>query len=576
MHADESVQATIFRALWEEGTYRYNPEEYHGPTLIFATLPSVWLSPAKRFADTTESTYRRVPVVYGVALILLLWLLADGLGRGGTICASVLAAVSPAVVYYNRYYIHETLLICFTVAAIGCGWRYIRSRKLGWCLLAGVCLGLMQATKETAVISFVAMFAAALLAWLWHRLVDWEPEGAAGEVLSLEGISKPVAETAGLPKRRNSCDYRYDESVWKRTLVHAAIGLAVAVLVAELLLTTFFTNLPGLVDSVGTYLPWLRRAGGESLHIHPWDYYLRLLLWCQRTEIPGLGQRAPFWSEGWILLLAAIGFVASLWRGGRCVPGADASLVRFLAFYALAMTVAYSLIPYKTPWCLLNFWIPTILMAGVGAVAIVRWPEWAPAVAGTILLVTVLFVPAAGRLVVLASAAGLMVTAVVAHWLPRRIPRAVVGAALVAATAHLAWQAYRANYVFSSDPRNPYVYAHTTPNMIQMHEKLEELAAASPLGRDMQIKVITKDDYYWPLPWYLRGFERRGIHYLKQIPDDVCAPIVITVPEYDSAIDAKLRETHRMTGFYALRPQVFLLLFVRDDVWEAHLPADDQ
>ncbi|MCL5099127.1 MAG: TIGR03663 family protein, partial [Candidatus Omnitrophica bacterium] len=32
MHTDESVQAIKFRGLLENGVYRYDPNEYHGPT----------------------------------------------------------------------------------------------------------------------------------------------------------------------------------------------------------------------------------------------------------------------------------------------------------------------------------------------------------------------------------------------------------------------------------------------------------------------------------------------------------------------------------------------------------------
>jgi predicted membrane-bound mannosyltransferase len=324
---------------------------------------------------------------------------------------------------------------------------------------------------------------------------------------------------------------------------------------------------------VGTYLPWLRRAGGESFHNHPWLFYLHRLLAYQQTEIPGLGQRAPFWTEAGILLLAASGLFAALRRGGRGVPGASAPLIRFLGFYAVLVAAVYSSIPYKTPWCLLNFWFPTILVAGAGVVTMVRWPGWASAAAGAGLLILAAFAPGTVKITLLVTGGGLIVGAVLSRWLPRLLPRLLVGAVLLAATAHLGWQAYRASYVVPADPCNPYVYAHTTPNMVQLYEKLEELAAASPVGHEMQIQVILRDNYYWPLPWYLRKFDRRRICYSKQIPDDLGAPIVIAVPEHDAAVDARLRDTHRMTGFYALRPQVFLLLFVRDDVWEAHLPS---
>ena len=39
MHGDEANQAYQFQLLWEDGTYKYEPRDFHGPTLYFMTLP---------------------------------------------------------------------------------------------------------------------------------------------------------------------------------------------------------------------------------------------------------------------------------------------------------------------------------------------------------------------------------------------------------------------------------------------------------------------------------------------------------------------------------------------------------
>ncbi|HCO96692.1 MAG TPA: hypothetical protein DIU00_22595, partial [Phycisphaerales bacterium] len=104
MHGDEAIHAFKLGQLLEQG-YRYDPNEYHGPTLNYLTLIPAWLSNAQKFADLGEITLRIVPVFFGVLIVLLLLLMLDGLGRAGSICAAVLTAVSPAMVYYSRYYI---------------------------------------------------------------------------------------------------------------------------------------------------------------------------------------------------------------------------------------------------------------------------------------------------------------------------------------------------------------------------------------------------------------------------------------------------------------------------------------
>ena len=87
MHGDEAVHAEKFRLLLEEDFYRYDRYEYHGPTLNYLTLIPAWLGSAEKLTEVSEFTLRIVPVFFGVLLVLLLLLLADGLGRSAAVCA---------------------------------------------------------------------------------------------------------------------------------------------------------------------------------------------------------------------------------------------------------------------------------------------------------------------------------------------------------------------------------------------------------------------------------------------------------------------------------------------------------
>jgi hypothetical protein len=140
---------------------------------------------------------------------------------------------------------------------------------------------------------------------------------------------------------------------------------------------------------------------------------------------------------------------------------------------------------------------------------------------------------------------------------------------LAADAGQLAWQSYRASYVLAADPSNPYVYAHTLPDAERLADDVRQLAAASPDGPRMRIHVIWHDAYYWPLPWYLRDFQRVG--YWTRLPGDPGAPVVISSPRFDAALTEELDPTHLMTGYYGVRPNVLAQLWVRMDVWEAHL-----
>lgn len=311
-HADEAVHAVKFRELWERGVYRYDPDEFHGPTLYYAALPVVALRGRADFAATREADYRLSIALFGAATLLLLALLADGLGRPAALVAAGLMALSPACVFYSRYYIQETLLTFFTLGSLACGWRYTRKPSSGWAIWLGVCGGLMLATKETAVLSFAAATIACVVT-ARHR------------------------------------------PALNRT--HVALAVGVALIVACLLLSGFGYNPAAPLDYLRSYIPWLNRAGGTDLHRHPWHYYLRILL-AKETLIVGL---------------ALVGtWAAFSRRGSSLLPDAAPGFLRFVAVYTLVLTAAYSAIPYKTPWCVLSFLSGMILLAGAGTISLIR------------------------------------------------------------------------------------------------------------------------------------------------------------------------------------------------------------
>jgi uncharacterized protein (TIGR03663 family) len=489
LHNDEAVNALKLAELWQSGRYRYDPDEFHGPSLHYFSRALLRLVGAPGPDAWTERHLRLTPVAFGVALIPLLLLFGEGLGRRAVAWAAAFTAVSGATVFYSRYFIHETLLVCFTTLALGAGWRWFRTRRAAWAIVTGLGVGLMWATKETFVLSIGAM-AIALGATAWMERRAPTGDGAAS------------ATPAARFNDRAVC--------WR----HAALALAAAGAVWLLFFSSFFTNWSGLLDSFRTYLPWLQRAGGVSPHIHPWYFYLERLAWFQPP-------RSPVWSEGLILVLAAVG-------AGVSLLGKKSALHRFLAVYTLALTAIYSVISYKTPWCLLSFWQGMILLAGVGAAAVLD--------------------------------------AIRARWW--RMAAVVFLAAL---TAHLAWQAWRGSFVFFADRRNPYVYAQTVPHLLKLVERAEAVADAAPTGRETVVQVVAPDHDYGPLPWYLRRFQHVG--WYDQLPDDLVAPIVIVAARLDARLDEKSDRRWLMVGLFEQRPGVFLELYVEKDLWTRFVGA---
>jgi hypothetical protein len=272
-----------------------------------------------------------------------------------------------------------------------------------------------------------------------------------------------------------------------RTLArHALLACAAAFTVAALFFSSFFQHPSGVLDAARAYGHYLERATAAS-HVHPWHYYLGLL-----GHFPASG--TPFWTEAAILVLAVLGAVSACVTQGA--PGADRPLLRFVAAYSGLMVVAYSAIPYKTPWCLLGFLHGMILLAGAGA-------AW-------------------------------LVSRVRGAW---RAPAAV---AVAAVSLHLLWQAWAASFRFAADPRNPYVYAHTSTDVFEIVARLTQLAESHPAGHAMPLSVVTRRNV-WPLPWYLRRLT--GVEWWTGVSDTArLAPVVVVTPDQERDVVRRIYE----------------------------------
>jgi len=486
MHNDEGVNAIKFGRLWDHGEYRYDPAEHHGPTLHYFTAALCKLTGAPDYQHLSEARLRLVTALVGVAIILLLPVLRESLGRSGVVAAAFFTALSPAMTFFSRYWIHEELLVLFSFLAIAGVWRFARKPSWGWAALSGLALGLMQATKET----FIFVLAAAAGAIVLDLLATGLTRRLKGE----NGLG-----VFALPERR--------AAMFK----HVAVAIFAWLFVWVILFTSFFTNWHGLLDSFRTYIAWTGHAGSHSPHSQIWDFYLERLFWFKSAQ-------GIFWSEGLLFVLAIFAVRESFRLNPRMA--ADPALVRFLAFYTVLLTAIYAVIPYKTPWCALGFLHGLILLAGVGA--------------------SVLWKISAGLL-----------------------PKLGVAVVLVAGLAHLGWQAWRASFPLCADRANPWVYAQTSPDLLNLVDKVQRVAQAGQ-GNATLIKVITAGGDCWPLPWYLRQFDQVG--WWEEVVGDPLAPIIIASAKSDLRLDAQ--GTHVMVGYFELRPQVFLELYVERGLWE--------
>lgn len=542
MHTDEAVHAVKFGALLEDGYYRYDRQEYHGPTLNYLTLISAWLGADKKFTEVDETTLRIVPVFFGVLLVAMLWLLAGGLGWPAMIIAALLTAVSPAMAYYSRYYIQEMLMVGFTFGAIISGYRYALNKKIVWAICTGVFLGLMHATKETCIIVYGAMLVALVLTLLLRQRQEAfvlsemltrifrQPENQSSKT-----SGPPIEESHGKGFSSVGCFNRWVSNLsefyseFERLShlkpSHALAGVAAACIVSALFYSSFLTNPDGVVNSILAYKTYFSRAGQDALHINPWYYYLQMLLLSKYGD-------GPTWSEAFIVILAAIGFIVAMRRDHR--SAVDSNLARFIAFYTLIMTIIYSIIPYKTPWNLLEFFHGMILLAAIGAAAVIKFQM-------------------------------------------NKLSRVLINLLMIAGVAHLTLQAYLANYRYFDDSTNPYVYAHTVSDVYKVVSRVQEMASVHPDGQNMHIEVIFPENDYWPLPWYLRAFPNVG-WWAKVDEGTPAAPIIIASVSVEQEVVRKLYELPPpgqrslylplFDSYTELRPKIEIRGYVKKELWD--------
>jgi uncharacterized protein (TIGR03663 family) len=316
--------------------------------------------------------------------------------------------------------------------------------------------------------------------------------------------------------------------------VHALTGLAAAAGTAFLFYSSFFRHPAGIFDSLTAFGDYAARGTEAGLHSQPWFYYLKTLAW---TRAQGVS-----WTEGLILGLALIGIAAAVIGGKRRPKDGPADAqdpsprwarvfwLRYLAISTVLLAGMFSALSYKTPWNMVVFQAGFALLGGIGADALLRLAR-----------------PQAARL--------------------------ALAAVLLLGVLHLGRQSLLANQVYPADPRNPYVYAQTSPDFLRLADRIKDLAGFHRQGKAMPIKVLAEPSQQWPLPWYLRDFTAVGYG-----SDEAAAgslegfPVVIASQAFAESVETAAGEAYQ-PSHYGLRPEVVLTLFVERTLWEDFLSS---
>jgi uncharacterized protein (TIGR03663 family) len=277
----------------------------------------------------------------------------------------------------------------------------------------------------------------------------------------------------------------------RRALAGAALAFAG---VWVLLFTSFLTDSAGVANSLHAFLLWMEKGVEGAGQTRPWTYFPQILLRFETALAAG----------------ALLGAGIALRRRDR--------FGLFCALWTASQLAAYSLIPYKTPWLVLNIVLPAALTAGVLAREVAASP-----------------------------------------WPTVRRGGAVLLALALAATA---WRAAEVSFRRYDDPDLLLIYAPTDRDVRRLVAYVKDVAERAPGDRKITLKILSP--HLWPLPWYLRDVGR-VVHRTRVDADPrPDADIVIVAENQESRLRKRLGESYARRIF-RLRPHQPVAVYTNEE-----------
>jgi uncharacterized protein (TIGR03663 family) len=400
-HFDEGINGNFVYQMWHDGFYRYDPTNFHGP-LYFYVL---------QLAELTFGYglfgYRFATGLFSLATVVLMAKHSRFFGRSA-IWAAGIYGLSTASIFYSRYAIHESLFVLGEV--MFCYGFFLWQQEKSRASLIWMNLGFFidVTTKETFVI-FFATWAIAVLC-----------------IRFLERIRPSNQKLMALHPLRG------------KNLADASSFFCLGLLAVAVLFSGFFLNSRGIADFFNAFLHWTQTGVGKKTgHEKPFFYWCTLML---RYEWP------------MVAAFAAMPFVAFVRDPRR----------RLLSVLAFGLWLASSIIPYKTPWLILNILWP---LAFVGAFAIDEALLWCRAQSQQDLLRALLLV---GGFIVF---------------------------------GHSLTTMYRINFHDFAKIDEPYVYVQSTIDLKNMMDPVHARIADHPEDITMRFVPLLRDP--WPLPYIM-------------------------------------------------------------------------
>jgi len=456
-HFDEGINGWFADQMSRTGFYHYDPTNYHGPLHFYAVFVSQTLFGRNLWALRLPAIIASLLAV-GLALRYHVFF-----GRTAARLAALGLAVSTGAVFYGRYSIHESwqlffgMLMMYGVLGL---WQFGTRRYLFSLVTAFVGLIL---TKETYLLHAGSFVLAALTLWLWQKVIPSRP-------------ALPVAR-----------------QVWQRAdLVKAS---AVGVFAIVFFYSGTFLDWAGLKGLYETFAAWFKTgveaAGHEktSYELFHINYYWLYLL--ARYEFATL-----------------IGLVA-----GLLYIGASDARVRFIAIYGGGVLVAYTLIPYKTPWCIISMLWPFLLIFGI----VFSQRRWLPLAAALILAISLA-------------------------------------------------QSIRLSFFHYTDEKEPYVYVQTYPSIGELTTPLLSMAEKDPRYHEVRGQVLL--DSYYPVPWILGDFNQVAYYSKENQPSAIDGDFVVIETSKAGDLEPRLKENYYRRDFRLRDAQEQCTVYFRKALFE--------
>jgi uncharacterized protein (TIGR03663 family) len=509
-HFDEGINGWFVDAhIIKQGFYRYDPTNYHGPLHFYVLFLFQSLFGRNLWA-------LRLPVV--IVSTLSVWLMLKYepfVGRNLARIAAVAMAVSPGFVFYGRYSIHEAWLVLFSMLFILglLGLWQNGSVNYLWCLALGA-TGMIL-TKETYFIHFACALLALLVFKISNILIARariSPKGARLQSQSwLSGLNQKIFSRFDLSPNVTAGEQKWD-------FVDLVAVAALSILLIVFFYSGTFFHWDGVKDIFRAYKPWFETGSSGHGHEKSWYYWLWLIT---RYELP---------------------ILAGLLICPFCLLFKNFAL-RFLSIYSVGVLAAYSIVSYKTPWCIISIvWPFFLLFAALLLLAPARFSRAAYQVIAVAVL-GILVVAIIGQVrehfdyawpfdYVVGPALLLMALR------SKETIRLLAGALLLFSLG----SSIRLNYFKCTTDTEPYVYVQTYNDIWKLTRPMLYLAGRSPAFYQLSGNLIRTSSY--PLPWLLGDFPNIGYYEHDTLPAKLDADVLLVQEDKIESIEPKLKESY--------------------------------